>query len=323
MKFWPFLFFASTASVLNATVNEPLRLEFFSGYRNDRIHWHLQNPGSDNRLIYRELYRDIQYWENGLTLKVIHRDLSFFLRGAFGGFGRGNLFQRYGTSAFFQENPEFQFSTDGWTADGSGYFGYAVNLTADRTYKVLFTPLVGYGGYFERLERKNGSPNFFEGEANGIPSSMNSSLPSDYRLVWYGFLFGGGFTIEPGGRLVLNAGYSYHLLRVRQHSNYQNQIITGTPATSETANQFGLKVKNGGNKGHSGWAQLDFKLSHFWRMGLGGQIHYFYTPVLAVKENLTASEIFPAPSVTESVFEQKFKLRWTSFSGWIQISREI
>src|SRR5579864_9831520 len=89
---------------LRATVNEPFRWEVFSGYRNDRIHQHTP--------ILSEIYRDVEFWENGLVLKAIHRDLAFFLKGSY--------------SALI---------THGWAADVAGYFGYAVNLTTDRTYK--------------------------------------------------------------------------------------------------------------------------------------------------------------------------------------------
>ena len=319
-KFW-FFFFCGTA--LFATVNEPLRWEVFSGYRNDRIHWHLQDPGDSGALLYRELYRDIQYWENGLALKVIHRDLVFFLRGAYGGFGRGNVFQKYASQPSV-EDPRFQFCTEGWTADGSGYFGYAVNLTADRTYKVLFTPLVGYAGYFEALSRKNGTPPLFVSETPaGSSFAMSSALPGDYRLVWYGFLFGGGFTIEPGGRLILNAGYSYHLLRLRQHTRFQNQIVIGTPPISDEEQSSSLTAKDGGGKGHSGWAQLDFSLARFWRAGIGGQIHYFFSNVTEVKIHQQTQELIPAAVFSQAKIPEKYKLRWTSFSGWIQISREF
>jgi hypothetical protein len=319
LKFW-FFFLCGTA--LFATVNEPLRWEVFSVYRNDRIHWHLQDPGDSGELLYRELYRDVQYWENGLTLKVIHRDLIFFLRGAYGAFGRGNVYQRYASEP--SEDPRFQFNTDGWTADGSGYFGYAVNLTADRTYKVLFTPLIGYAGYFECLSRKNGTPEPFISETPaGASFTMFSALPADYRLVWYGFLFGGGFTVEPGNGLVLNAGYSYHLLRLRQHSNFQNQILIGTPTFSDLSTISSLTAKDGGGKGHSGWAQLDFAVSRFWRAGLGGQIHYFFSNVTDVKVHQQTQGIIPFSPSSQTKVPEKFKLRWTSFSGWIQISREF
>jgi len=319
MKFWPFLLFCTP---LFATVNEPLRLEFFSGYRNDRAHWHLQNPG-ESPLTYRELYRDIQFWENGLSLKVIHRDLTFYLRGAYGAFGRGPIFQRYGSPPPV-DSPRFRFDANGWTADGMGYFGYAINLTADRTYKTLLTPLIGYGGYFERLQRSGGSPEPFVSQTvPGQPFQMFSRLPSDYRLVWYGFLFGGAFTVDPNGRVIYHVGYSYHLLRIRQHTAFQNQIGLGDPLVSDIETTSRFTVRSSGCKGHSGWGQMDFILDRFWRLGFGGQIHYFFTNVLDAKIRRQTQSFIPSSPPLKFDVAQKFKLRWTSFSAWVQISREL
>jgi len=74
-----------------------------------------------------------------------------------------------------------------------------------------------------------------------------------------------------------------------------------------------VKTSSGGNKGHTGWAQMDWILNCLWRAGIGGQIHYFYSRV--VDANVQQPD---ASSISE-----KFKLRWTSVSGWAQISREF
>lgn len=247
MKYLPIFLFALS---LFATVNEPLRCEVFSGYRNNRIHWHLVNDG---KISYSKLYRDIEYWETGLVLKVIHRDLTFFLRGAYGTLGKH------------------------WTADATGYAGYAVNLTADRTYKVILTPLIGYSGHFETLH------------------------PEDFRLVWNGFLFGAGLTVEPGGRLVFNLGYAYNILSNKVHTKLDSDLFSS------------MKTSSPGNMGQSGWAQMDYILTRFWRMGIGAQINYFSSRVVdAHVQQIEGANI-----------KQMFKMRWTAVSGWLQISREF
>ncbi len=248
---------------LFATVNEPLRWEIFSGYRNDRIHWHIQDPGTPPTLNFSELFRDVEYWINGLTLKVIHRDLSFFLRGAYGTFG---------TSAI---------TSSGWTADASGYFGYAVNLTAGRLYKVILTPLIGYSGYFEELRRSGGAGTF--------------------RQVWNGFFFGGQFSFETMGPVILTAGYAYNLMHNRVHTVFFNP------------NRQSLKTSSGGNGGQTGWASIEWKLKSLWCLGLGAEIQYFSTRVVDASIS----------SAGRGDFSQKFKLRWTPVSGWGQISRQF
>ncbi|PIS02905.1 MAG: hypothetical protein COT85_02415 [Chlamydiae bacterium CG10_big_fil_rev_8_21_14_0_10_42_34] len=286
MKLFFFLFLTCG---LFATVNEPLRCEVFSGYRNDRIHWHLQNAGDGGALTYRELYRDIQYWENGLTLKVIHRDLTFYMRGSYGTFGRGTVSQRYPNIT-----SRFHFDTEGWTADAVGYFGYAVNLTAGRTYKVLLVPLVGYSAYFEQLRR---------GDSTQTLGSFSTSLPGTFRLVWNGFLVGAGITVETTGRFVFNVGYSHHFIHNRIHTKFKNSTVL----------MESVKTSSGGNGGQTGWAQIDWIADRLWRIGIGSQIHYFSTRVVDAK--IEQSNV---PS-----FSEKLKLRWTSVSGWAQISRQF
>src|SRR5690606_29705045 len=106
------------------TINEPLRIELFSGYRNDRIHWHLKTAGDDGLLTYTELARNVEFWTNGLSLKAIHRDLTFYLRSSYATFGRGSLYQRYYNLPFTDATPRYTYDTSGWACDVAGYFGY-------------------------------------------------------------------------------------------------------------------------------------------------------------------------------------------------------
>ena len=325
LKFQILKLFGYIPCILSASINEPLRFELFSGYRNDRIHWHLQQ-GGEGTLFYRELYRDVEFWENGLTLKAIHRDLTFFLRGSYGTFGKGDVFQRYPNQTFATNQPQFQFQTDGWVADGSGYFGYGVNLTADRTYRFIATPLIGYSAHFEKLNRKDPTPNpLSSADAVGAYSyTMSSKLPQKLALSWYGFLFGLGVTIEPGNRIVVDSGYSYHLLDIKVKTQVENQVLLFNPdLISDQMTAFSLHPKASGNHGHTGWIQVDFLLPRLWRFGLGAQIHYFITNVLETKTYQTITSLLPSEPPSYSTLNQKFKLRWTSVSGWIEAAREF
>ncbi|OGN65402.1 MAG: hypothetical protein A3E80_03670 [Chlamydiae bacterium RIFCSPHIGHO2_12_FULL_49_9] len=319
------LLFCLLASSIYATVNEPLRWQLSSGYRNDRIHWHLQNPGDESAIFYTELYRNVQFWENSLTLRVISRDLMFFLRGSYGAFGRGELSQHYEGLAITQDQPQFEFDTSGWSADGSGYFGYAVNLTDGRTYKVILTPLIGYSGHFEQLSRKNPSPNpYLTNVAEGANFlTMYSSLPNQLKMAWYGLFLGVGFIIEPGDGFVFNAGYAYNWLNARTKTTFQYQADLGSPVVSSDITTYKMKAVASGNLGQTGWAQLDYMIAKFWRMGVGAEVRYFSTQVLTTKLKSTVQELFPDPSTVEGELAQKFKLRWTAISGWFQISREF
>ncbi len=244
-----------------ASVNEPLSIFYFSGYRNDRIHWHLNNPS----VTYSTLYKDVQFWENGLSFQIVQRDIAFCVRGSYAAFGRGDLVETVPISTCTD--------THGWAADASGYIGYAVNLTADRLYSVILTPLLGYSGHFEQLNQQ--------------------------RLVWNGFLFGAQFTIEPLGNLAFNVGYAYNILSNRMHS-----VLSGDLYRS-------VKSCSSGNMGQSAWAQMDWKTSAVWRIGLGGRLNYFSTRVVD-------ADVHRASYLNEKQF---LKLRETSVSGWLQFMR--
>ncbi|HSX26139.1 MAG TPA: hypothetical protein VLE89_03940 [Chlamydiales bacterium] len=319
MRILPFLLFACG---LFGSVNEFLRWEISSGYRNDRIHWHLQNPGDNAELTYSELNRDVEFWENALTLKTIHRDLVFLVRGAYGTFGHGTLFQKYANLSYATDQPDFQFNTQGWSADANGYFGYAVNLTADRTYKAILIPLIGLSGHFERLKRHGASP-FESPNAVGANEYTLTSEAKPLRMSWWGVFIGGGFIIEPGGRFIFNGGYSYHWMRFRLHTGYENELFFGSPIITQQITTVSLKVDEGGNHGHSGWGQIDYILNRAWRCGIGGQIHYFFSGVIATTLHNQVQTLLQSPSFVESDIAQKLELRWITFSGWVQISREF
>jgi len=319
------LFVYFFAFPLFATVNEPFRWEFFSGYRNDRLHWHLQTGGT-GLLNTSEIYRDVQFWENGLTIQTINRDLVIFLRGSYGAFGKGTLFERYANLPFTSDEPQFRFDTNGWAADTSGYFGYAVNLTTDRTYKVILIPLVGFSAHFEHLRGNDGRPNPFE-SSNAIGANsytMNSSLPGSLYLTWFGAFLGAGFQIQPGGRLNFSGGYSYHWLYARFKTEYENTVSLFDPGlASEKQNSFHFRTKGSGNLGQTGWGQIDYLISRLWRTGLGAQIHYYSSELLESNLHEQTAQIVPAGGITSSVISQKLKIRWTSISGWFMISRDL
>jgi hypothetical protein len=231
--------------LLFASVNEPLRLELLTGYRNDDIHWHL---GSS----YGEHYKNVQFWENELALRSIHRDIVIYARGGYGAFGQGTL---------HQDPSMLTFRTDGWALDGVAHFGYAANLTPDRLYRAMVIPLVGFSGHYEQLK------------------------PKSYQQTLYGPYLGGAIRVEPGNRLLFEAGYAFNWLHVK------------------ISDQF-VQFSGWGNYGHSGWLQVDVELGQYWQLGLFGQIDYVY------------SNLHPIGS-------EELKLRWTPISGMFTLSYQL
>jgi hypothetical protein len=299
---------------LFGTVNEPMRLEWQTGYRNDNFHWHLQNPGDGGALLYSEHYRNLQYWENALQLSVIYRDIALFARGAYGALGSGQLKQRFANTSYTPLQPILFFHTQGWTLDGWGYFGYSVNLTDGRTYKVILVPFVGYGANYERLDRQGSEETSGTANPPATGFTLLSSLPKNLHTTWFGPLIGGFFRIVPGGRMRFEAGYSYHWEHVRMTSYRKTQVsrVSGSTLLSTNQETAKIKVKDGGSLAHSGWARLDWDLDQAWRAGLYAQIQYLVSRVL--NANVKNEQ-------TGAVLQQKYKARWTAVGGAATLSR--
>ena len=305
---------------LFASVNEPLQWQVSSGYRNDRLHWHLQDPGDGGALTYSEKYRNLQFWENGLSLRVYHRDIYFFLGGSYGAFGLGgDLSQKYANLSYATDQPQFSFTPDGWTANGAGRFGYCVNLTEGRTYKTVLIPFVGFSAQYERLNRSGGTPDpLISDNAVGADSyTMESTLPGPLDFTWYGFLVGAAFHIDTGARLLFDGGYCYNWLHLRFHTRFQNTVSMGSPLFTSQSTYSSIKAKAGGNLGQTGWAQMECRIDKSWRAGIGALINYFTSRVFDAKEHQQING-----GATNKIV-QKTKIRWTTISGWGQISREF
>lgn len=302
-------------SIVCGSVNEPIRWEWANGYRNDTLHWHLKKPDDKRALCYTERARDLQFWENALTVRAIHRDITVFARGSFGAFGKGSLKQKYSNLNFTSENPIFSWKPTSWNFDGWGYFGYSVDLTSDRTYHVILIPMAGFGVNVEQLDIDGRHSLTGLVAISDQSFSMTSALPGKERMCWYGPLVGGLFIIQPGGRLHFEAGYAYHWLHLRLRSIRQTGIALYSPngdLISESEQSKKLKVKDGGNLAHTEWGRIDYLLSKSWRIGLEGQVQYFSSRMLdaEMKDKSTSKHV-----------SQKFKARWTAISGVFIVAR--
>lgn len=308
---YPFLGAILVSTSLWASFSEPTRWDYATGYRNDRLHWHLQNPGDGGALKYSEIYRDLQFWQNALSMTVYQRDIYFFLSGSYSAFGQGGkLRQRYGELDFTTEEPRFAFTPSGWAADGEARLGYCVNLTDGRIYKTALIPFIGFSGHWESLSRR-----CFPPAIEVAPSTtMTSQLPGQLNLTWYGFLLGGMFHIDPAGPLLFDVGYYYSWLHVRFHTHYDYSI--DSLSFSESIYN-GIKAKSGGNLGHTGWIKAMYRITDAWQIGLGGLINYFVSRDFKAEERQLTS--FGETTKTA----EKLKIRWTAVSGWASISRSF
>ena len=310
---------------LFATVNDPIRCEIMTGYRNDRLHWHLQSPGDSGALSYSERYTNLNFWDNELVIRAIHRDLVLYLQGGYAAFGTGDLVQRYANLSYATDQPHLQFDNNSWAADAMGYVGYAVNLTAGRTYKFIVMPLLGYTAEFEQV-RRQGTSQYSSDDAVGATSyRLDTRFPKTLNQTWYGFFVGGGLRFEPGGRMIFECGYAYNWLHLYFKTQFEETLFQfdGAALQTETQTISRVKTKSTGNLGQTGWASLEYWLDQAWRAGLAAQVRYFTSSVLTVNQKDAITPIAPAAAASNTEFPQKLKLRWTSISVFFTISRKF
>lgn len=293
--FFPFALFA--------TVNNPPQIALLSGYRNDHIHWHLKQGDT---FLSSERTRNIQFFENGLSFQTVHRDIALYAAGGYGALGRGELKEQLGHLPFTNDTPVFLFSTHGWAIDGTGYVGYAVNLTPERTYQVKLIPLAGFSGHYEVMTREGYSS--FETPAYTI----STSFPKNYQQTWYGPNIGALFQIEPGNNLQFQVGYAYHWLHLRVSTQSKEQ--TNFPDTPTITSKFTLS--RWGNFGHSGLVGIETFLNKSWRIGAILQMNYYFSG----NHPIEVEQRFDSTAIID---KETFKLRWFSIRGLISISKTI
>lgn len=308
--------------VLFATVNEPFRIELQTGYRNDNLHWHVQDAGDGGVLYSSEKYRNLQFWENGLALKMIYRDFAFYVWGDYAAFGRGDLRQRLANQSYATDQAYLTLPVDSWAADWDAYFGYAVNVTDARTYKVLVIPLLGYSGNYEVIHRLGSQTWVSTNAIGGTSYQVLSTFPSALRQAWNGVYLGLGVRIDPGWRLTFDAGWAYHWIHLDFKTQFQEEVSLYNPGlTSQYIQLNTIDSSSGANIGHSGWAQMDYAIDNHWNIGIRATIQYYVTRVIAVTQTQTTTHLIPASADTSVILEQKLKLRWTPVSALMTVSR--
>lgn len=308
---------------LGATVNEPFRLEINSGSRLDRIHWHLEQE-DPAKILYSEEYRGVLFAENQLKSSWIYRDLSFGVEGNYGVYGKGSLSQSFHNQSFASDQPLFSFQTRGWSAGGLGHFGYAVNLTDGRFYRVILIPSIGYFVDAKKLKRDRPKVRSFQSihAINGTSYQMHSESLNPFQTMWYGFLFRFAGLIDPGNGGLFRFGYHYQLPCFRLRSETQSRVVvTGGNGLDETT-RFFLRPNSVGNLGHTGWLQLEGMLGR-WKLGVGVQYTYLSTMVLGVHRKEEVDQRAPLVQTTRSEETQKLKLRSNSLHSWVAVSRSF
>lgn len=321
MKIFLFFSFFLTGGIVFATTSKPLSLEVNTGYRQDHLKWSIsQDPATT---IYRETYKKLQFWQSEFTLRKIHRDLFFQALGTYATIGQGGLQQHTRTPEFLTTN-DFFFSTKGQAFQVQGSFGYLVNLTPDRYYKVFVLPLVGYLYDYENIKRYSPTPNpYLPDEFSAVESDLSEK---NLTLKWNGPFLGVEFWIEPLSLWQFQVGYSFHFLHqdlstwiIQNEQIYsQNSILVVQSTLKDKVN-----IDNGGNIAHFGKVKASVQFKRGWYLNFEGKIHYFSGQVHPFTLEKTVQTTFPVESEVTNEPEAQQKLRSTVLIFLIGITREF
>ena len=308
MKFFILLF----SSALFATFSEPFTFEMQTGYREDHLNWRLKPEGDTNLDTYHEQYTHLRLWQNNLVFQSIHRDIYILAEGGYGSFGKGDMNQN---SIRNLSKLSYTFQTDAVMAYGKGIFGYFVNLTPMRYYRIGLIPLVGYSIYHTKIRRKNPNPHLFHAISSIMqdPVEVFSSLHRDLKLQWYGPFLGGVIYIYPGAKFVFEAGYHYHRLQMRQivYNEFLMRFFDSTREITRETNQIEKgKIRIGNNLGHQGILKATYLLSKYIRLSVLGKLFYFSTQATTVHLEKQIQQVAPVvESATQAMIERNYKGR--------------
>jgi len=314
------LFFLLFSTSLFASINEPLSIELGTGYREDRLKLRIHLPGSPSSIIYEEKYNHLRFIQSEMTLQKIHRDMFFYANGAFGALGSGGSIQGQIPLKFSSDQLRFKYDTSAIAGNVLGSFGYFVDLTPGRYYQVALAPLFGYCYYYEKVERKNPSPNpqtgstFNPQESYSVSSSFTNK---DLTTEWNGFFVGVNLVAKPASNTTFDVFYAYHFLEFRQrvNSQFHTEIFTDPMALiSKTIETNKANIKTGGNHGHLGWVKSAYAFTQRVSLSLMGKIFYFSTRVRGITNVRTTKKIIPVAGTTTIHQDRKFKFRHTSFN---------
>jgi len=320
MKFLFFLF----PICLFGSVCVPFTMDLKTGYRQDHIRIKTVLPGEN---LAREKYKNVRFYQTDLTMRTIQRDIYLLLNGGYGALGKGEAFVNPYPLDFTSVPTSFALCTEGNSYHVKGIFGYGVNLTPERYYRVVLTPLVGYGAIWQYLKRKDPSPNPFTasnapGQTNTFSLSINESDDNLYTS-WRGFIVGGNLWITPGGPFSLRLDYGYHFMKVYQNL-FQEQSILRYDGNDSLTNReiltYKTRVRKNGAHGHSGSFEIIYLLTEHLNLSLEGGAFYYFSTTQSVDVKKNSQIFFPTVSQGNLELDSRYNCTHLMLSALFVIS---
>lgn len=294
-------------------MNQPWTFECGSGYQEDQTYWRLQDKGDLSTQLYAEKYDAIRFWTQHARLYTVWRDIYLSTSFRYGFLGEGNLDQKSIAEGITSENPTFTFDTSGISYLLRGKFGFQIDLTPMRYYKLIFAPIASYVWGYERLDRRPVNTDFSQSDL-----VLQSSLDQNMNFHWFGPGIGLETYYNPGSSFTFSIGYTYFW--VNMHHTIFNQLFVmnlddAGQLVEERNDIVQGKIKHGGNLCQSGFFKIEAEIVKHFHLNLLATIDYFTSIVKPVKVTNRTEVIAPTPNITEIERTRNFKTRWTTVSA--------
>ncbi len=321
MKLWFFFLFFLSSSF--ATVCVPFSIDLEQGFRQDHLKIKAFFIGDD---LQKQTYKNVRFYQNFVTFRTVQRDIYLLVKGGYAFFGKGKAFFEPENLSFTSTPTPFVLQTKGESYDLKGVFGYSVNLTPERYYKVVLTPLVGYQALWEKLKRSQTLPDPFEGDLGGGAFFQRSFSASSKNLwtKWMGPFIGVNFWIDPGGPFSMRMDYAFHFIQLKQATFQRENIFqfdTSGVLTNFQTITFNSHTKKKGAHGHSGAFELIYLFSSKWNFSLGGNIFYFSSHVQGVGIKKEERGVIPSAPTLVQILQSRYKCNHLMLAAVFSVTR--
>lgn len=313
----PSLLFAGTNS-------EPFTMELATGYRQDSLNCKTYTDTDEEYLVYQERYKCVKYWQTELTLRSINSDIYFMVNGGFAGFGRGRLNQNIDNFSTMHSTASFHGRSTGYDGSVYGVLGYQVNLLEGRIGKFIITPLIGYRGYWERIDKHSSYTTTVQVNEGDDYYLLNLE-PTSKRLdeTWYAPIVGLDVSIEPGSKWIFEFNYLFHWLRMnhKSFSKYRIRFYDSGVLSSDKSVLRKSKTSTLSGDGHEGFAKAIYLVSKHWTTAFKAKFHYFDIDKNKKRLRTTVQEVVtvPSSSTTSTKTKDKFSATWWFMSFLFEV----
>ena len=272
-----FIFLLLFINHLFANFTSKLMIEGQMGFRQDYLEW----ESKFDNLVYKEKIKDAYFYDVGVSIKTVCRDVFFIAEGK-----KGYLIKKNNvdTQNFSFINNDIKISAKEDDSHLLGIIGVFLDLTPKRTpYSFLLTPLVGYVADWKNIKRYN-NEGYFINNDYFLPKFDDQSV----KELWQGPGIGMGFILDQ----TIVSYELFYLFSFLKLNHEDNSILISWPNDEYIYHEDNKLI---GAYGHMLKLKLDAKILNNLTMNLLGNYQYYDTNRGEIKRqvnNITQDAVF-------------------------------